>query len=77
MFLYMPVKQSLTNPYLGRYVTYGIQAFYLGWGLCAKAAAVDDVSVSFYEAASLAAHCTLGQLDPVHLIDICEDFVCR
>lgn len=77
MFLYIPVKQTLENPDLGCYVTYGIQAFHLGWGLCAKKDAVGDVSTSFYEVASLAAHCTLGQLDPIQLIDVCEDFVCR
>lgn len=77
MFLYMPVKQTLENPELGRYISFGIEAFRLGWVSCEKEAAVDDVSVSFYETASLAMHCTLGQLDPVQLLDVCEDFVCR
>lgn len=77
MFLYIPVKQTLYDPDIGRYVTYGIAAFHLGWGLCVKKTNVNDVSLSFREVASLAARCTLGQLDPIHLIDVCEDFVCR
>ena len=58
MYRYISVSEELSSPYLGRYRSFGI-------------AAQREAAGHWQE--NLAARCTAGQLEPVHLMDIIED----
>jgi len=75
MIFYLPVKQHLFHPDIGDYISYGIAAVRLfhGWG---RISFVADVDTSARKVFSLALSCTWWQLDPVHLMDVVEDFLC-
>lgn len=73
MYLYIPVKQDLSNPSIGDYVSYGIACIEIKAGQSKQAVFISDVSVDFSFAAELALKCTLGQLSPCHLADVVED----
>lgn len=75
MILYMPVKQHLFHPDIGEYVSYGIIAVRL-FRIRKQIAFVADVDPSAYRVFILAFRCTLCQLDPIHLMDVVEDFLC-
>jgi len=76
MLLYLPVRQFLYHPDIGRYRTYGIAAFELCFARTKRLAFVPDVALCRKDAAHLAAKCTRGQLAPSQLLDVVEDFLC-
>ena len=67
MYRYISVSEELSSPYLGRYRSFGIAGH---WQVVCK---VSDVSTDPVFVENLAARCTAGQLEPVHLMDIIED----
>lgn len=73
MYLYIPVKQNLSNSDIGNYISYGIRCIEIKTGQAKQSAFISDISVDFSFAAELALKCTLGQLSPCHLADIVED----
>lgn len=77
MFLYLPVKQKLWRPDIGKYTAFGILCVRLDLLRYRKFAEIKDVSLSYREAAALALCCTQGQLAPSQLQDVVEDFLCR
>lgn len=77
MFLYFPVRQFLYHPDIGHYKTYGIAAFSVGRRGLRRAGFVSDVTLHAGEAARLALKCTFGQLAPMQLADVVDDFLCE
>ena len=73
MFRYIPVSEELSSPLLGQYHSFGIaaQKEVAGhWQTCCQVA---DISTDPIFVENLAARCTAGQLEPVHLLDVIED----
>ena len=73
MFRYIPVSEELSSPILGQYHSFGIaaQKEVAGhWQTCCQ---VSDISTDPIFVVNLAARCTAGQLEPVHLLDVIED----
>lgn len=76
MILYFAFKQKLFHSDIGCYTSYGIMAAQVhlrGWKCVAF---VPDVSTSMSKTVTLAIRCTVGKLDPIHLLDVVEDFLC-
>ncbi|MCD8238025.1 MAG: DUF6514 family protein [Clostridiales bacterium] len=73
MYLYIPIKESLRNSYIGKYTSYGIECIEIKAGQANQTAFISDISVDFDFTADLALKCTLGQLSPCHLADVVED----
>ena len=70
-FVYLPIKEILFTQELGQYCTYGIEVLERGV-LHSK---ISDISTDKNFVADLARRCTLGQLDPIHLLDVIEDLL--
>lgn len=75
MYLYIPVKQTLTAPELGRYTTFAVSVYQLTETGSRLIASVPDVSTDEAVVSVLACRCTAGQLDPAQLLDVVEDFI--
>lgn len=73
--LFIPVEQELFSPYIGLYRSYGIAAVRLSHSRCEIPAFVSDVSTDFSFVSYLADLFTCHQLDPLHLINVIEDFI--
>lgn len=65
-------EEMIKDDDCGSYVTYGIE--YLGQE---ERVAVSDISLDKDEVQSLADLCNELELDPIHLLDVAEDFVCE
>ena len=70
-YSYEAVAQTLTADELGTYLTYGIRVSLAEREL----AFVSDVTADRREIETLVKLCNDGQLDPVHLNDVIEDFL--
>lgn len=69
------MKESRYTPDSGAYFTYAIHAYTstgCGWSYCLS---VSDVSADFSAVQQLAQQCTDLQLEPVHLLDVVNDFL--
>lgn len=75
MYLYIPVKQTLTAPELGEYATFAVSAYRLTETGSRLITSVPDVSTDEAVVSVLACRCTAGQLDPAQLLDVVEDFI--
>ena len=73
MFRYISVSEELSSPILGQYHSFGIAAQQEVAGHWQVVCKVSDVSTDPIFVENLAARCTAGQLEPVHLLDIIED----
>ena len=74
IYRYLAVEQTLISSELGRYTAFGIAAQKQlpdGWR---QIAFVPDVCTNAQQAQRLAQLCTQGQLEPIHLMDVIEDF---
>lgn len=71
MYRYKTVKERLTHPDLGTYVSYGIRAYDDG----VVAAFVSDVSTDKHFVKELARKFTESQLSPCHLADVVTDAI--
>lgn len=75
MYLYIPVKQTLTSPELGQYATFAVSVYQLTESGARFITSVSDVSADEAVVSMLACRCTAGQLDPAQLLDVVEDFI--
>ena len=73
MFRYIAVSEELSSPILGKYHSFGIAAQQEVAGHWQQVCLVPDVSTDPIFVENLAARCTVGQLEPVHLWDGLED----
>ena len=73
MFRYISVSEELSSPILGQYHSFGIAAQEEVAGHWRQICQVSDVSTDPIFVENLAARCTAGQLEPVHLLDVIED----
>ena len=75
IYQYLAVEQTLFSCELGRYTAFGIAAQKRvpdGWR---QITFVPDICTNAQQAQRLAQLCTQGQLEPIHLMDVIEDFV--
>lgn len=75
MFLYIPVEEQLTSPYVGAYRSFGIAVFRITAQRRQKLAFISDVSTDEAVTSLIACRCTREQLEPVHLRNVVEDFI--
>ena len=75
MLLYIPVKQRLSSPDLGYYISYGIRVRLVRKAYCKDLAFVSDVSTDPRFISHLSRLFTKEQLDPIHLPDVLEDLL--
>ena len=73
MFLYLPVKEELYAPELGRYCSFGLTVLWVTETRIEKVASISDISTLETTVFLLACRCTRLQLYPAHLKDIVED----
>ena len=69
MYKYIVVEETLENPEIGTYISYGLKAMQGR----AEITFVSDVSVNKTFVEGLARMYTEFQLDPVHLLEVVED----
>ena len=69
------VEQTLFSCELGRYTAFGIAAQKRVPDSWRQIAFVPDICTNAQQAQRLAQLCTQGQLEPIHLMDVIEDFV--
>ena len=77
MFEYEVCEENLYHEDIGEYVSYGIKAFSISMNCRTEIAFVSDVSVDKTAVRNLCKKCTLGNLHPIHLMDVVEDFLCN
>ena len=70
---YQVVKEQLSSPELGDYISYGIHGFRVCRGQCVEACQVSDISCDKRLVSHLANECIVFQLSPVHLMDVVQD----
>lgn len=75
MYLYIPVKQTLSSPDLGEYSSFAFFAYQITENGAELITSISDVSVDEAVVSVLACRCTAGQLDPRQLLDVVEDFI--
>lgn len=75
MFLYVPIRECLCSPLTGPYRSTGIRVFCVSAKKLKEVTFIADVSCVELEVTNLAFLCTAGQLDPIHLTDVIEDFL--
>ena len=73
--LFLPVEQELFAPHIGHYRSYGIAAVCLSCSRCEIPAFVSDVSTDYSFVSHLADLFTRNYLDPLHLLNVIEDFI--
>lgn len=71
MYQYSLVEQFLSAPDIGSYQTFGIQV----WQGNTMVALISDVSPDRALVERLAAQCTNGQLEPVHILDVVHNSI--
>ena len=70
-YIYEVVKETETSEILGEYITYGIKVTRNE----SLIELISDVSTDREKAERLASLCNDGQLHPIHIRDIIEDFL--
>ena len=75
MFLYQVIKETLYHEDIGSYISYGLKVLFLSYGIYEEITKVSDISIDRNAVTLLAEQCTKGQLYPVHLMDVIEDFL--
>ncbi len=77
MIRYEAIEERLYSPDTGWYIGYGIRA-YRQTADCPEAVlTVSDISLSREQVTALAERCTKGQLAPIHLKEVIDDFLCQ
>lgn len=73
-YFYFPVKQTQDSLEMNRkYVTYGIDVFQISNDHTREIDFCSDVSLDRDYVVALAYQCTVGQLNPIHLLDVILD----
>ena len=75
MFLYMPLKEHLSHPNLGNYISYGIRVRLVRKAYCKDIVFVSDISTDPKFISHISILFTREQLDPIHLPDVLEDLL--
>ena len=70
-YSYEVVKETVTSEFLEKYITYGIKVTRNG----SLIELISDISTDRQKAERLASLCNDGQLHPIHIYDIIEDFL--
>jgi len=74
MLLYLPVRQFLYHPDIGRYRTYGIAAFELCFARAKRLAFVPDVALCRKDAARLRQNARAASLRPLSFLTLLKIF---
>lgn len=75
MYIYHVMRQTMSRPELGQYISFGILALCVQFGCHQPLRYVADVSPDEHFVETLAARCTAQQLDPSQLLDVVEDAI--
>lgn len=75
MFLYLPIETTQFSQYCGHYLTFGLAAVEIFPYSAALVEFIADIFTDKKAVASLACCCTFYQLEPIHLINVIEDFI--
>ena len=75
MFRYIPVQERLFSDDIGFYVSYGIRAVKETETEAEEIICISDVCTERDTVDNLTSLCTKLQMDPVHLLDVIEDFL--
>ncbi len=76
MIKYMVFKEEITVEDRSQTV-YGIEAFEKVGDVLRSVERVSDITYSREKAEQLCDKCNKNKLSPLHLKDVCEDFLCR
>ncbi len=76
MMRYEVMEERLYSPDAGWYTGYGIRACRQTGDRLEPVLTVSDISLSREQVTGLAERCTKGQLAPVHLKEVIDDFLC-
>lgn len=74
-YRYASVREKRRMPEIGTYVTYGLRVYERVGKKWHEVAYLSDVCVDSAVVRRLARSCTQGNLDPIHLFDVVEDFL--
>ncbi len=75
LLIYQVVKENLYNRDIVHYISYGIKILRVSHGKLHELKTVADVSTNKALVKQLATLCTRGQLSPIHLMDVIDDFI--
>lgn len=75
MYRYLPIKEKVVSEDLGTYTTYGIRVVYETESQSTEFGCMSDVFTDFDRSMRFAQLCTKEQLDPIHLLDVIENFL--
>jgi len=75
MFQYLPIEMELYSPYFDCRRTFGLRVLRVEDGQDEEVMLLPDVSTDFSFVLRLADLFTRKQLDPIHLLDVIEDFI--
>lgn len=75
MFQYLPIENEIVSPYIGRYQAFGLYVLNIQDGIETEVMHLPDISTDFSFVLRLADILTRKQLDPIHLLDVIEDFL--
>lgn len=75
MVQYLPVENRVFSPDTGWYRTFGLRALRTDEGRDLELMILPDISTDYIFVLRLAGLFTGKQLDPIHLLDVLEDFL--
>lgn len=76
MLRYLSFESTFDSPDLGSHRAYGLRVLSMQDGQPVELARVPDLSTDSALVERLAELLTMGQLDPLHLPEVVEDFLC-
>ncbi|MGN1399159.1 MAG: DUF6514 family protein [Erysipelotrichaceae bacterium] len=75
MYLYCAYKEMLFSPYIGEYVSFGIEVIFVSPKGRKEILKFSDVSPNETKVERLAELCTKEQLEPNQLCSVIEDYI--
>ena len=75
MFFYQILEENLFREDIGSYTSFGLKVIYATYGIYLEVLRISDVSTDKLKVARLASLCTRGQVSPIHIIDVAEDYL--
>ncbi|MEY8387714.1 DUF6514 family protein [Oscillospiraceae bacterium 38-13] len=75
MVQYLPVENKIFSPDTGWHRTFGLRVMRMEAGQDLELMILPDISTDFTFVLRLAGLFTEKQLDPIHLLDVLEDFL--
>lgn len=74
MYSYQEIAEILFL-YGQKYVSYGLKVYYISYGIYEEICHISNITLDKDSLVVLAQNCTKGQLYPIHIQDVIEDFL--